>query len=421
MHHVLLGNGIAGIEAALVLRRRDPEARITLVSAEHPRFFARTALMYVLAGQLSLRDTEPYEPQLYERLRLEGVNRRVAGLDVAGRSLRFEDGGTLGYDRLLLAVGSRGRPAPWPGAQGPGVHHFVTKQDLEGLGAAVRKGGRAVVIGGGLIGVEVAEVLHHRGMHVDFLIREPWFFPVALDAAESRFVAAHIQAQGVSTHLGVGVRELVRDAGGRLQAVRTEAGELPCELVVVCIGVVPNTAFLAGSVPLSPQGAVETADDLSVPGCPGVFAAGDCANVTWHDGRRAPEQLWYTARDQGRIAAAAMLGDAVRYRRGTWYNSAKFFDIEYTTAGWVPPSTDPPDPELHTWYEEDPPASRRILVRGDRVVGFNMLGRRWDHQVLLRWIHERRSLAFVRAHLHEAAFDAEFTPAPRYGAPGGAA
>ena len=151
------------MEAALALRARDDEARITLVSAEHDHFFSRPALMYVFAGQTSLRDTEPYDRGLYERMRFERVSRRVASLDAAGHALVFEDGSRLAYDRLLLAVGSKARPAPWPGAAGPGLHYFVTLRDLEALDREAKKGMRAAVLGGGLIGVEVAEVLHDRG------------------------------------------------------------------------------------------------------------------------------------------------------------------------------------------------------------------------------------------------------------------
>jgi NAD(P)H-nitrite reductase large subunit len=181
MHYVILGNGVAGIEAAIGLRARDDEARITLVSAEHDHFFSRPALMYVFAGQTSLRDTEPHDRRLYERMRFERVSRRVASLDAAGHGLVLEDGSRLAYGKLLVAAGSRGRPAPWPGAEGPGLHYFVTLRDLEALDREARQGMRAAVLGGGLIGVEVAEVLHDRGLHVTFVIREGWYFPVALD------------------------------------------------------------------------------------------------------------------------------------------------------------------------------------------------------------------------------------------------
>lgn len=412
MHHVIVGNGIAGMEAALAVRARDPRATITLVSAEHPHLYARTALMYVLCGQLSLRDTEPYERDHYERHGFERVSRRVVSLDAAARTLRFDDGSTLTADRLLLAIGSRARPAPWPGA-GPGVHALVTLSDLAALDAEARPGRHVAVIGGGLIGIEVAEVLHLRGLHVHFFVREPWFGPVMLDAREAEIVATHVRAHGVDMRTKAPVDELLRDAAGRLRAVRLGAEEVPAEIVVNTTGVVPNTAFLQGSgLPLSPQGAIETSPDLSVPGFPGIYAAGDCANVPWPDGQRRPEQLWYTARDQGRVAGAAMAGEAGAYRRKAWYNSAKFFDVEYTSAGWIPPS---PATGYRTWFQALPgrAASQRIVCKGERVVGFNLLGSRWNHEVMLRWIQEKRTLPEVLARLPEAAFDEEFSaPVP---------
>ena len=419
MHHVILGNGVAGMEAALALRARDDEARITLVSAEHDHFFSRPALMYVFAGQTSLRDTEPYDRGLYERMRFERVSRRVASLDAAGHALVFEDGSRLAYDRLLLAVGSLARPAPWPGAEGPGLHYFVTLRDLEALDREAKKGMKAAVLGGGLIGVEVAEVLHDRGLHVSFVIREGWYFPVALDRNEASLVAEHARAHGVDVRLGATVDAVRRGDDGRIRGVRLAGGdEVAADLVVSTIGVVPNTGFLAGSaLTLAKSGAIETDDALRT-SAPDVWAAGDCANVTWYDGSRRPEQLWYTARDQGRLAARSMLGDEIAYRRGAWYNSAKFFDLEYTTAGYVPVSTGPdgnpvvPPADLRTWFQRVPGRfeSQRIVVKGDRVVGFNMLGSRWNHEPLLDWIQERRPLEWVLKHLPEAQFDEELSP-----------
>ena len=418
MHHVIVGNGVCGMEAALALRARDAQARISLVSDEHDHFFSRPALMYVFAGQTRLQDTEPYDRRLYERMGFERVRRGVTTLDAAGHALVFADGSRLAYDELLLAVGSKGRAAPWPGSEGPGLHYFVTLRDLEALDADARKGMRAAVIGGGLIGVEVAEILHDRGLHVTFVIRENWYFPLALDGRESALVSEHMRGHRIDVRLGINVEEILRGPDGRPRAVRLDGSELPTDLVVTSIGVVPNTAFLVGGpLALSKGGAIEVDDALKT-AAPDVWAAGDCANVTWADGSRRPEQLWYTARDQGRIAAQSMLGDDVTYRRGAWYNSAKFFDLEWTTAGWVPALLNfdntpiDPGPDVRTWFQRVPGklVSQKIVCKGDRVVGFNMLGSRWDHEPLLRFIHERRSLAWVLDHLHEAQFDEELMP-----------
>jgi NADPH-dependent 2,4-dienoyl-CoA reductase/sulfur reductase-like enzyme len=419
MHYVILGNGVAGMEAALGLRARDGEARITVVSAEYEHFFSRPALMYVFAGQLRLCDTEPYDRGVFERMGFAFHAGRVRTLDTAARTLVFEDGSTLAYDRLLLAAGSVGRRAPWPGAAGPGVHYFVTLEDLSGLDREARAGMRAAVVGGGLIGVEVAEILHQRGLRVTFVIREGWYFPAALDRNESGLVAEHLRSHGIDVRLGATVAAVTRESDGRVRGVRlADGGEVPADLVVATIGVVPNTGFLVGSaVKLGRDGAVETDDSLRT-SVRDVWAAGDCANVTWRDGSRRPEQLWYTARDQGRVAARSMLGDEVTYRRGTWYNSAKFFDLEWTMAGWVPASVGPdgtpvePPADLSTWFQRVPGRfeSQRVVVKGDRVVGFNMLGSRWNHEPLLRWIEERRDLDWVLDRLGEAQFDEELRP-----------
>jgi NADPH-dependent 2,4-dienoyl-CoA reductase/sulfur reductase-like enzyme len=419
MHYVVLGNGVAGIEAGLALRARDARARISVVSAEHDHLFSRPALMYVFAGQTRLRDTEPYDRAFYDRMRFERRSGRVEHLDAAGHALVFEDGARLGYDKLLLAVGSKAREAPWPGASGSGLHYFVTLRDLEGLDRAARRGARALVVGGGLIGVEVAEILKARGLQVTFVIRESWYFPLALDEQESGLVAEHMRAHGVDVRLRASVEEILRGADGSVRGMRLETGdEIPCEIVVSAIGVVPNTKFLEGSgLALSTGGAIEVDAALKTSAAD-VWAAGDCANVTWADGARRPEQLWYTARDQGRVAARGMLGDAAAYDRGAWYNSAKFFDLEWTTAGTVPVSLDwddtpmAPAPGVRSWFQRVPGRleSQRIVVEGERVVGFNMLGSRWNHEHFLDWIRERRPLDWVLAHLGEAQFDEELSP-----------
>jgi len=423
-HYVIVGNSIAGIEAAITIRNRDRAAKITVISYEHAHPFARVSLMYLLCGQLSLKDTQFYPEDLYDRMRFERVSERVTAVDAAAHTLTLQSGRVLAWDKLLLAVGSTARRLPWPGAydespEAPArfMHHFVTLPDFRALDAAAKPGMSVAVIGGGLIGVEAAEVLHLRGLKTHFLIREPWYFPVALDQAEAEVVAEHVRHHGLDCRTDTPIDGFER-RGGRVVLKGRE--ELVVDLVVGAIGVVPATSFLAGSgVEVNPQsGGVETKANLESTTAPGVFAAGDCAQVTWPDGARRPEQIWYTSRDQGRAAGAAMLGDDVNYRRGTWYNSAKFFDVEYTTAGYIPfarpkhGAGGAADGDgWQTWYQQVPgqAVTQRIVCRHGVVKGFNGLGSRWDHQVWMRWVHERRPLDWVLAHMNEARFDEEFT------------
>jgi NADPH-dependent 2,4-dienoyl-CoA reductase/sulfur reductase-like enzyme len=424
MRIVIVGNGVAGMEAALTVRRREPTWEVTLISEESDHFFSRTALMWVFSGQMSHRDIEPLERDAYERLGFRRVRARATGIDTVNRLVSLGGGAEpVPYDRLLIAAGSRPRPGPWPGSDARGVGHFVTLQDLDWYerevhGGASRGGGppradahasattddspyrfrevaaerrgrfarQPAVIGGGLIGIEAVEVAVAAGLRPRFFIREE-----------------------VEVHLDHEIEALETDAGGNVSAVRTSQGRYPSDCVVIAIGVMPNTGWLAGSaIAVDERDGIEVDEELQT-SAPDVFAAGDCASVRWFDGARRPEQLWYTARDQGRVAGLRLLGDTPRYDRGTWYNSAKLMDIEYTTAGLVNWNLE----REQNWYFEEQGRVRsttRVVVQDDRVVGFNMLGRRWDHTVLIRWIEERRSLDWVLGHLNEAAFDTELVP-----------
>lgn len=446
MRVVIIGNGVAGMEAALLVRERKPSWHVTIVSEESDHFFSRTALMWVVSGQLRHRDIEPYERDVYERFRFHRVRARAVGIDVQRKHVQMAGGlDPVPYDRLLVACGSRARPAPWVGADLAGVGHFVTLQDMEWLEREIhatpgagrppnpdghlrataagspyrqrpvasdtrgRRAQRPAVIGGGLIGIEAVEVLLAAGLRPRFFVREEWFWPMAVETRESAWITERMRGHGVEVLLSHEVQELVDDGHGLLGAVRVDGEEHASDLVVVAIGVVPNTDWLAGTdLERDDVGGIVVDEGLAT-GAPDVFAAGDCASVRWVDGSRRPEPLWYTARAQGRVAGAALVGDTVRYERGLWFNSAKLMDIEYTTAGLVNMRL---EGERNWFFEERGPvrSTTRITLVGDRVVGFNLLGRRWDHEVLLDWIREKRSLDHVLSHLGEAAFDTEFVP-----------
>ena len=272
-----------------------------------------------------------------------------------------------------------------------------------------RPASQPIVIGGGLIGIEVAEILAAEGLRPRFVIRDEWFWPMALEAREAAWIADHMRAHGVDVLLDAEVRRLEGDARGVVTTVVTDGGALATDLVVIAIGVVPNTAWLGSSVSRDASTGAIVVDDGMATSIPDVYAAGDCAAVRWWDGSVRPEQLWYTARDQGRVAGARLAGQRATYARGTWYNSAKLFDVEYTTVGLVGASL----PQERSFFFEERGAVRsttRIVSSEGRFVGANLLGRRWDHSVMRAWIDEQRSAQWVLDHLREAAFDTEFVP-----------
>lgn len=266
---------------------------------------------------------------------------------------------------------------------------------------------KACVVGGGLIGIEVAETLLSLGIEVSFLIREAYFWPIALDKNEATIVANHMKLHGCDVRLQTECKEVL-GKNGKVTGILTGLDEtINCDMVIFSIGVVPQTGWLKDKeVELDDYGGI-VVDDYLATNIPDVYAAGDCTSVVWFNGVRRPEQLWYTSRDQGKIAGLNMAGDKRVYKRATFYNSAKFFDLEYTTAGYVNFKFD----GEQNWYQNEPGTNftERITWLPDKsVIGFNMVGRRWDHRLLVRWIEEKRSLEYALENLHKALFDEEF-------------
>ncbi|MCK5125598.1 MAG: FAD-dependent oxidoreductase [candidate division Zixibacteria bacterium] len=409
MHYVIIGNGVAGINAANQLRKRDETSSITIISKESDHFFSRTALMYVLCGQMSPSDVEPYPRDHYQRMNFTRVRDEVVALSPSETSLKLSSGETIQYDRLLIASGSMARSAGWPGEELDGVGNFVTWQNLEWLTEKSRTAKKAVVVGGGLIGIEVAETLLAAGIEVTFLIREKWFWPIAMDQNEGLMIIDHMRHHGCNVRLQTEVKKIISQEE-KVTGVEIGDGEIvDCDIVVATIGVVPQTGWLVESgIELDKSGGIVVGDHLET-NLPNIWAAGDCTSVVWFNGIRRPEQLWYTSRDQGRIVGLNMSGDKRVYKRSTFYNSAKLFDIEYTTAGYVNFNFE----GEQNWYHREPDTNRttRITYLPDgSVTGFNMLGRRWDHRILVDWVDEKRQLDWVLQNLHIANFDEEFFP-----------
>ena len=406
MRYAIVGNGVAGVTAALGLRERDPQASIALISGEADYFFSRTALMYAFMDRLTRRDLEPYERGVFEAQRIERARGWVKDLDANARTLTLDSGRTLAWDRLLIATGSRPRRPQWQGLESvrSGQVHFVSMQDLEACEAAVRRGEKAVVVGGGLIGIELVECLNWAGMEVTFLIREPWYWPVALSDAESAMVIAHMRHHGVNVVTGETVGTVETDGSGTVAAVVTEANRrYECMLLGISIGVEPSVEWLQSvtTPPRLKRGIVVDAGFRT--SLADVFAAGDCAEVELSGRAPLVEQLWYSAKRQGRLAAQSMLGDLIQYEPPIFFNSSKLFDIEYTAVGRFTKTMR----EFYYRYEGRD-ASLRLAEEDGAVKAFNMLGSRWDHKVLEGWVREHRSLEDVMRRLHEAQFDVEF-------------
>jgi NADPH-dependent 2,4-dienoyl-CoA reductase/sulfur reductase-like enzyme len=410
-HFVIVGNGVAGVEAALTIRQRHGQkaARIVLISDESDYFFSRTALMYALMDQMNRRDLEPYERGFYDKQGIERVRGRVVDIDAHKKVVRLEDGKELHFDKLLLATGAKPRTFPWQGLNDvqDGLVHFVSMQDLDACERLIPSTQQAVVVGGGLIGIELVESLLHHRVPVTFLVREPWYWPMALGVEEGAMVADHMKAHGVDLRLEEEIARIDVDPKGRVSAIQTNKDNtLPCQFLGICVGVGPATEWLKScTTPVAVGRGIRVNPNFET-NLPDVYAAGDCCEID-DDHETFTETIWYSAKLHGKLAAQAMMGDQGHYQRPLFYNSSKFFEIEYTTVGQVvnlPTGT----PSLYRRHPKRAVSQRIVYDKHGVVLGFNMLGSRWNHNVLERWILEKRTLTFVREHLRDAQFDVEF-------------
>lgn len=429
MRIVIIGNGVAGVTCAFSARQRDPDADITLISGETDYFFSRTALMYAYMDTMTRKNLEPFERSAYDRNRIRRVRDWVVDHVASEQVVVTEGGKRIAYDRLVLAVGASPNLFGWEGVDtlNDGLVHFVSMQDLDACERLTPSTREAVVVGGGLIGIELVECLVHHGVKVTFLIREPYYWPVALGSEEAEFVVEHMRHHGVDVALEEEMTRVEADERGRVKTVHTSKGRaLPAQMLGIAAGVRPNVARIKQWTDVPNIGRGIQTDRTLETSIPNVFACGDCAEILV-PGQERPlhETIWYSAKRQGALVGRNLFGDNVTYEPPLFFNSSKFFEIEYTTVGdvvRVPAGAT-------SIYLKHPTKelSARIVAHEGRVIGFNMLGSRWNHEVLERWIIERRTPEWVLKRLAKAQYDVEFGRAnlrqmePREIAMGGAA
>lgn len=415
-HAVIIGNGIAGITCARHLRKLDGQVKITVISGESKYFFSRTALMYVYMGHMKFEHIQPYEDWFWEKNRIELKEGWVEKIDFQSKNLEFKSGEKFGYDDLVIATGSKPNKFGWPGQDLKGVQGLYSKQDLELMEESTKAGvQRAVIVGGGLIGIEMAEMLAYKKIPVTFLVRETGFWDNVLPKEESNLVGRHIREHHIDLRLESELQEIIADSEGKVKAVKTKTGEdIPCQFVGLTAGVTPNIDFLRNSdLELNRGIKVDLSFHTNIPN---VYAIGDCAEFNQAPAfdRRPIEQVWYTGRMHGETLAHILTGKKLKYQPGVWFNSAKFMDIEYQTYGTVPPTFDSEKTQSFYWEHSGGKVAFRMLMdQSGKILGVNNFGFRLKHEFFDKAIGDKWEGERVIASLQKANFDPEFF-APYY-------
>ena len=413
-HIVIIGNGISGVTAARHIRKNS-ENKITIVSAETKYFFSRTALMYIYMGHMKFEHTQPYENWFWDKNRIELKEGYVNKIDTDKKILDFKDSSTLSYDKLIIATGSKPNKFGWPGQDLDGVMGMYHKQDLENLEKfAPNKEAckRAVIVGGGLIGIELAEMLRSRKIPVTFLVREASFWNGVLPAQESELINKHIKEHHIDLRLSTNLKEIKADENGKVKSIiiQETGEEIFCDVVGLTAGVTPNIDFIKDSgIELGRGVKVNRYLETNITD---VYAIGDCAEQHEAIGqRRNIEAVWYTGRMMGETLAQTICGNKTAYKPGHWFNSAKFLDIEYQTYGWVFSERGKQENESYFQWQH-PKDNKCITISFDKntnkFLGINTFGIRMRHEIFDKWLTENKSIEFVLEYLADANFDPEF-------------
>ena len=410
---VIIGNGIAGVTAARHIRKMS-DKKIIIISSESKYFFSRTALMYVYMGHMKLEHTQPYENWFWEKNRIELIQDHVTNIDTSKQQLQLQSGNSIDYHQLIIATGSTPNKINCPGIYAKGVQGLYSQQDLSLLEQNApdnKTCKRAVVVGGGLIGIELAEMLRSRDIPVTFLIRESSFWNSVLPEGESAMITKHLGDHHIDIRLNTSLTEIKIDGNGHVNGIITDQNEhIDCSLVGLTIGVSPNISFLSDTAIKTNKGILVNA--YLETNIPHVFAIGDCAELsTPQPHRRSIEAVWYVGRMMGETVAQTICGNKTKYQPGYWFNSAKFLDIEYQTYGAVSSLRNLPDFE-EQFHWKHPKENICITLafhkKSQEFLGINAFGIRMRHEVCNQWLTHKKDITYVLTHLKDANFDPEF-------------
>jgi nitrite reductase (NADH) large subunit len=364
---VVVGNGMAGMRAVEELLSRAPDRfDITVIGAEpHPNY-NRILLSSVLAGDKTLDEIVINAPSWYadHGIRLMAENRATA-IDRAARQVALADGTAVVYDKLLLATGSKPVAPPIPGLGLPNVRAFRDIADVGAMIAAAASDRRAVVIGGGLLGLEAAWGLKRRGMAVALVHLMPTLMERQLDVAAATLLHRDLDARGIAFFTNSQTEAIL--GTGRAEAVLLADGRrIPADFVVLAVGVRPNID-LARIADLDVNRGILVGDDMATSD-PDIYAVGECIE---HNGQVfglvAP--IW----DQAKVCGARLAGDAAAvYEPPPVFTSLKITGIDVFSAGALA-AADDADQEI-TLHDAKRGLYKKVILRDDRIVGSVLYG-----------------------------------------------
>jgi len=411
MRHIIIGDGATGTTAAHYIRAVDKSASITIVSDDPNPAYYRAALTNYLLGELHESQLFAVPPDFYIENSIDRILARVSSVDTKNNRVTLADDRQIEYDQLLIASGSRPNTPTFPGAELPGVMTMRTLQDVRTVVDSIRSGRikRAVVVGGGPLGIEWVQGLMHYKVHVTYLLRGDVFFDRALDRTASDLVISRLRAEGVDVRTNEEITEAIAGRDGRLRAVHLKNSKetIDCQLAGTAIGIRPNIEFLQDSgIDIAKDEKRGTLLGVSVDknmrtNVSNVYAGGDVIHRTLG--------LWEPARLQGRVAGRNMAGGSETFDAGEHYFATRLYDLDFASVGSI---NDKPGDKVMVDFPRGSGriAYRKLILRENKLVGALMLGQRKENArknglFYKKLIEQKIDLASVADRLLDSSFD----------------
>jgi len=374
--YVIIGGSAGGIGAVEAIREVDPLGTLTVISEETVPQYSRPMISEYVSREATL-DTMKYRgDQFWKNNNAQALTGRTATkIDFTKKQVELDGGTKIDYEKLLIATGGKPFVPRMEGGEKDGVFTFTELSSAKGIEAKLEQSKSAVVIGGGLIGVSASEALVKRGIKVTLVELKEDILNLILDKTASEIAEKVLTDAGVTVITGQSVQRLLgkKDKQSAVGAVvMTDGTEVPCDLVVVAIGVIPRTELVKESQVKVNRGIV--VDRSMRTSIPDVYACGDVAEA--HDflidgNRLLP--LWPLAHLGGRVAGYNMAGKPAEYEGGTVMSSLKYFDLPVIAVGTVNPENIS-DYEVLVELKPEKTVYKKILLKDGKIVGFIFLG-----------------------------------------------
>ncbi len=376
MKYVIIGNGVAGTTAAAAIRKTDSTGEIRMITEESYPFYSRIRLMEYIAGEVDLPKLQIKNQAWYEENKIQlMLNSRVAEIDPAARVVVTPSGEKFPYDKLLLATGAVSFLPPIKGVEKKGVFTLRNIQDAESIKSYARDKSKALLIGGGLLGLEVGNSLRKAGLTVSVAEFFPRLLPRQTDPACAELLRGRLEKMGFVFYLGVVSKEILGEETAR-ELVLEDGRQIPADLVIVSAGVRPQME-LAQKLGIKVGKGIPVTDRMETES-PGIYAAGDSI-----EHRGTVYGIWPAAEQQGEVAGTVMAGGDAEYQGTTFSNQLKVVGIDLLATGDIDP-----DGKLESFVEKDIQAGtyRKLVVKDNHLAGVLLFGKLEGRVKLLKAI-----------------------------------